>query len=136
MPSTSRRNAGRSFRALASTPRAAWALLSSWLLPGSNCTVLRSMSAPPLTSPPMNLNGAWAARRIRLRRVCQTIGITLNSGLLRSPCTGRLRAILPSVSLSRATARRIGKSTALGLSTFSPSCSCSTTTLFSAFSLP
>ncbi|MNC70813.1 hypothetical protein D3C75_1216640 [compost metagenome] len=84
----------------------------------------------------MNLNGACAARSTRLRRVCQTIGITLNCGLLRSPDTGSSIEILPSVSFSNATARRIGRSTASGLSTFSPSCSCSTTTLFSALSWP
>ncbi|MCY1182971.1 hypothetical protein D9M73_235560 [compost metagenome] len=84
----------------------------------------------------MNLNGAWAARSTRLRRVCQTIGMTLNCGSFRSPVTGSSIEILPSVSLSKATARRIGRSTASGLSTFSPSCNCSTTTLFSALSLP
>ncbi|MNC59394.1 hypothetical protein D3C75_1091980 [compost metagenome] len=84
----------------------------------------------------MNLNGACAARSTRLRKVCQTIGMTLNCGLLRSPVTGSSIEILPSVSLSNATARRIGRSTASGLSTFSPNCNCSTTSLFSAFNWP
>ncbi|MNP58910.1 hypothetical protein D3C76_1538680 [compost metagenome] len=84
----------------------------------------------------MSLNGAAAALTIRLRRVCQTIGMTLNCGLFRSPLTGSSMEILPSTSLSRAIASFSGRLTASGLSTFSPSCNCSTTTLFSALSWP
>ncbi|MNE62587.1 hypothetical protein D3C80_1578750 [compost metagenome] len=136
VPSISRRRAGRSLRALASLTSAPSASLLSSLEPGANETVPRSSEPPPATSPPMSLKGAAAAFTIRLRRVCQTIGITLNSGLFRSPVTGSSMEILPSTSLSRATASFSGRLTASGLSTFSPSCSCSTTTLFSAWSLP
>ncbi|MCY1305938.1 hypothetical protein D9M70_557680 [compost metagenome] len=84
----------------------------------------------------MNLKGACTARTIRLRRVCQTIGMTLNCGLFRSPETGSWISMLPLASFSRATASLTGRSTASGLSTFSPSWSFSTSTLFSAFNWP
>ncbi|MNN18271.1 hypothetical protein D3C81_1314770 [compost metagenome] len=135
MPSTSRRSVGRCCRALASLSRVARAGWSSSLEPAAKGT-LSSCSSPPSTSPAISLNGACTARRIRLRRVCQTIGATLNSGLLRSPCTGRAMSMLPWVSLSSATARRTGRSVALGLSTRSPSCRSSSSSLLSAFSRP
>ena len=67
-------------------------------------------------------------------RACSTIPPTLNCGSDSEPETGRRRSIWPWEFLSSATARRIGRLIALGLSTLSPKVSWSMKIWFSAVS--
>ena len=125
--------AGRSISALRTLASRSATSGSSTARPGAksaNCT-----SGPPPNSEESSVKGEVTILMSRLTNIFQMIGPILNCGSSMVPLTGRSSRMLPSRSLSSATASFTGSLVASGLFTFSPSLSWETRILCCARSL-